>query len=100
MRIEKEQYVEWRKRWSEIHDAVTVDNDDWVAAATSFLHQIEDARGDTYLTGLAKAARQRALEFKKPKRNVLRSSAFQDFLNAWGRVDGAIGMHLMDRPPS
>lgn len=98
MRIEREQYEEWRKRWSDINETITSENDNWAAAVAGFLHQIESARCDAYLTGLAKTALRLASEVRKPKRNVLPCDAFQAFLNAWIRVDGAIGMHLMERP--
>ncbi|MCK1493489.1 hypothetical protein IVB14_24455 [Bradyrhizobium sp. 180] len=100
MKVERDQYEAWQRRWSEIDATVTDKNDNWVGAVTAFMHQIEDARHDAYLTGLARAARQRASEFKKLKRNAVPSDVFQTFLNAWGRVQGGIGMHLMDRPPT
>jgi hypothetical protein len=95
MRIDRAQYGAWQQLWSEINDIVTDRNDDWVTAVLDFMHQIESARHDAYVTGLARAARQRASELRKPKGN--NAEAYRNFLNAWVRVEGGIGMHLIER---
>jgi hypothetical protein len=100
MKIERAQYEAWHQRWSEIHDTVTDQKEDWVSSIAGFAYQIESSRHDTYLIGLARTAKRLASEFKKPKRGVLPSDAYQSFLNAWVRVEGAINMHLLDRPPT
>ncbi|MDA9467030.1 hypothetical protein [Bradyrhizobium sp. CCBAU 53415] len=99
MKIDRAQYEAWRQQCSDIYSIVTDKNDDWVGAVSSLMLQIERDCPDTNVTSNARTARRHALAFKSPKRKVRLADIYLDFLKAWQRVELAIGMHLIDKPP-
>ncbi|WFU14418.1 hypothetical protein [Bradyrhizobium sp. CB3481] len=99
MKIDRSQYEAWKERCSEIYGVITDKNSDWVAPLSALTHHIEGICPDRNVLAQARDARRHATAFANPGRKQP-AEIYDSFLKSWHRLEIAIGMHLLDRPPT